>query len=157
MLGEFNKLLVISLVIIVVIILLIFYLCGVPSMGTLHTTNLVMGIIHLIIAILMFTGAEKSGWDIFTEREIIEDVARDKAEDLAVELGVQKILNGFDTRTYEELSADELIDYCRGKIAGYKVPRSVTFRDTALPLSGAGKVLKTELRKEYQETSVVGV
>ncbi|MBB63729.1 MAG: fatty-acid--CoA ligase [Waddliaceae bacterium] len=57
----------------------------------------------------------------------------------------------------KELSADELIDYCRGKIAGYKVPRSVTFRDTALPLSGAGKVLKTELRKEYQETSVVGV
>ena len=73
MFGEFNKLMVISLVIIVLIILLIFYLCGIPSMGTLHTTNLIMGIIHLVLAIIMFTGAEKSGWDIFTEREIIEE------------------------------------------------------------------------------------
>jgi acyl-CoA synthetase (AMP-forming)/AMP-acid ligase II len=36
--------------------------------------------------------------------------------------------------------------HCRAGLAGYKVPRSIEFVD-ALPLSGAGKVLKTDLRE----------
>lgn len=51
----------------------------------------------------------------------------------------------------QHASEAELIDHCRGRIAGYKLPKSVTFRDSPLPLSGAGKVLKTELRKPYWE------
>jgi long-chain acyl-CoA synthetase len=47
-------------------------------------------------------------------------------------------------------SSEELIAHCKTLIAGYKCPRSIDFRD-ALPLSGAGKVLKTELRKPYWE------
>ncbi|MCX4834378.1 AMP-binding protein [Streptomyces sp. NBC_01016] len=39
----------------------------------------------------------------------------------------------------------ELTDFCRTHIANYKVPRSVEFID-ALPVSGAGKVLKRVLR-----------
>jgi acyl-CoA synthetase (AMP-forming)/AMP-acid ligase II len=50
-----------------------------------------------------------------------------------------------------EVTEEELISYCRERIAGYKLPKSVTFRDEPLPLSGAGKVLKTELRKPYWE------
>jgi long-chain acyl-CoA synthetase len=46
-------------------------------------------------------------------------------------------------------SEDEIVAHCRTLIAGYKVPRSVEFRTEALPLSGAGKVLKRELRKPY--------
>lgn len=42
----------------------------------------------------------------------------------------------------------ELRDFCRQFIAGYKVPRSVSFLD-ALPKSAAGKVLKRELREEF--------
>jgi acyl-CoA synthetase (AMP-forming)/AMP-acid ligase II len=38
--------------------------------------------------------------------------------------------------------------HCRELIAGYKCPRSIEFRD-ALPLSGAGKVLKNALREPY--------
>jgi acyl-CoA synthetase (AMP-forming)/AMP-acid ligase II len=45
----------------------------------------------------------------------------------------------------------ELIEHCRSSIAGYKLPKSVSFRQEAMPLSGAGKVLKTELRKPYWE------
>lgn len=45
--------------------------------------------------------------------------------------------------------ADELIAFCRKRIAGYKCPLGVTFRDEPLPLSGANKVLKTELRKPF--------
>jgi long-chain acyl-CoA synthetase len=42
----------------------------------------------------------------------------------------------------------ELIAHCREQIAGYKCPKSVELRE-ALPLSGAGKVLKTTLREPY--------
>jgi len=49
------------------------------------------------------------------------------------------------------LTEEELIAHCRERIAGYKLPKSVTIREEPLPLSGAGKVLKTELRKPYWE------
>ena len=45
----------------------------------------------------------------------------------------------------------ELIEHTRGLIAGYKVPKAITFREEPLPLSGAMKVLKRELRAPYWE------
>jgi len=45
----------------------------------------------------------------------------------------------------------EIIAHARLAIAGYKVPKSVEFRDDPLPLSGAMKVLKRELRSHYWE------
>ena len=51
----------------------------------------------------------------------------------------------------------DLIDHCRSQIAGYKCPRSMQFRSEPLPLSGAGKILKTELRKPYWEGQDRGV
>lgn len=55
------------------------------------------------------------------------------------------------THPDQSVTQDELIQHCRALIAGYKLPKSVSFRDEAMPLSGAGKVLKTELRKPYWE------
>lgn len=46
----------------------------------------------------------------------------------------------------------ELVEHCKEHIAGFKCPRSFEFRTDPLPVSGAGKVLKTELRKPYWET-----
>ncbi|WP_085184279.1 FadD3 family acyl-CoA ligase [Mycobacterium sp. IEC1808] len=43
------------------------------------------------------------------------------------------------------VSADELIDWCRERMAGFKVPRSVQFLE-ALPLNATGKVVKDLLR-----------
>jgi len=43
----------------------------------------------------------------------------------------------------------ELIEHARKAIAGYKVPKSVELRAQPLPLSGAMKVLKRELRAPY--------
>ena len=40
-------------------------------------------------------------------------------------------------------------DSCRALIANYKVPKSVEIRGESLPLSGAGKVLKTVLREPF--------
>jgi len=45
----------------------------------------------------------------------------------------------------DDLSADELIGWCRQHMAGFKVPRSVEFVD-ALPLNATGKVVKDLLR-----------
>ena len=47
-----------------------------------------------------------------------------------------------------EATGEQLREFCRGQIAGYKLPRSVAFVD-ALPVSGAGKVLKRELRGRH--------
>jgi len=41
--------------------------------------------------------------------------------------------------------AEEVVGYARANLAGYKVPRSVTFVDE-LPKTGSGKVLKRQLR-----------
>lgn len=49
-----------------------------------------------------------------------------------------------------EATADAIISHCRQLIAGYKCPRSIDFRGE-LPISGAGKILKNELRKPFWE------
>jgi len=50
-----------------------------------------------------------------------------------------------------EVTADEVIAHARASIAGYKVPKTVDFREEPLPLSGAMKVLKRDLREPYWE------
>jgi long-chain acyl-CoA synthetase len=47
--------------------------------------------------------------------------------------------------------AEELIEYTRQFLAGFKVPKSMEFQDGPLPLSGAFKPLKRELRRHYWE------
>ncbi len=56
-----------------------------------------------------------------------------------------------------EVDADELIAHCRELIADYKVPKKIDVRDEPLPKSGAGKVLKRELRAPYWEGVAVQV
>jgi acyl-CoA synthetase (AMP-forming)/AMP-acid ligase II len=43
----------------------------------------------------------------------------------------------------------ELIGYCRGKIAGYKLPKSVDFSKEPLPKTGPGKIAKRRLRDPF--------
>ncbi len=49
----------------------------------------------------------------------------------------------------QSATEEDLIAHCKSLIAGFKCPRSVAFQSEPLPLSGAGKILKTELRKPY--------
>jgi acyl-CoA synthetase (AMP-forming)/AMP-acid ligase II len=55
------------------------------------------------------------------------------------------------------VTSEELIDHARDAIAGYKLPKTVEFRTDPLPLSGAMKVLKRELRAPYWEGHGRGV
>ena len=50
----------------------------------------------------------------------------------------------------------DLRDFCRDHIANYKLPRSVEFVE-ALPVSGAGKILKRELRERHWANADRGV
>jgi acyl-CoA synthetase (AMP-forming)/AMP-acid ligase II len=48
----------------------------------------------------------------------------------------------------EAVSEKDLIDYCRTRLPGFKIPKSVEFFDS-LPKGGTGKILKKELRERY--------
>jgi long-chain acyl-CoA synthetase len=48
-----------------------------------------------------------------------------------------------------DVTPEALISHCREAIAGYKVPKQIELRTEPLPKSGAGKVLKRELREPY--------
>ena len=49
---------------------------------------------------------------------------------------------------------EEIIAYCKGKIAGFKVPKNIFFiKDAEMPRSGAGKILHRMLREKYGKWS----
>ena len=50
----------------------------------------------------------------------------------------------------QEVTAEELIAWCREKLAGYKIPRSIDIM-AELPRNPTGKLLKRDLRKPYWE------
>jgi fatty-acyl-CoA synthase len=46
------------------------------------------------------------------------------------------------------LTAEELIEWCQGKIGRFKIPKAVVFTD-AIPRTPTGKILKRELRQKF--------
>lgn len=60
----------------------------------------------------------------------------------------EKVVAVIVVRPGHSLTAQELIGYCRQRLAGYKCPKLVHFVDE-LPRNPSGKVLKTELRQQF--------
>jgi long-chain acyl-CoA synthetase len=50
----------------------------------------------------------------------------------------------------ESLNQDDVRDWCKGKLAAYKVPKEVEFRDQ-LPKTTVGKILRRELIRQHKE------
>jgi len=50
----------------------------------------------------------------------------------------------------EQATAEEIMEHCHSRLAGFKRPRSVIFVDS-LPRNPMGKVLKKDLRERYGE------
>jgi len=51
----------------------------------------------------------------------------------------------------KEVTEKELIDFCKKTLAGFKVPKKISFCE--LPKTSTGKIKKFELRKEAKELS----
>jgi fatty-acyl-CoA synthase len=49
-----------------------------------------------------------------------------------------------------EVDAEEILGYCRGKIASFKLPRHVVFIET-FPMTESGKIRKAELREDARK------
>ena len=47
-----------------------------------------------------------------------------------------------------QVTEDQLIAYCKERLAGFKAPTSVEFRDS-IPRTATGKIQKFKLRQEY--------
>jgi acyl-CoA synthetase (AMP-forming)/AMP-acid ligase II len=66
----------------------------------------------------------------------------------------EKVVAVISARAGQPVTGAELVDFCRGEIAGYKRPRHVVFVD-ALPKNASGKVLKRELRDQIAAGVIV--
>jgi long-chain acyl-CoA synthetase len=58
-----------------------------------------------------------------------------------------EVVKMFVVTSSASLTAEQVIEYCKANMAGYKVPKFVEFRDD-LPKSNVGKVLRKELKAE---------
>ena len=54
-----------------------------------------------------------------------------------------------ETKPGEQVSADDLIAWCRKNLASYKCPRHVVFKE--LPKTSTGKIQKSKLREMAKE------
>jgi acyl-CoA synthetase (AMP-forming)/AMP-acid ligase II len=53
-----------------------------------------------------------------------------------------------------EVDVQELIDWCKSQMAGYKRPQSISFMDDAdMPRTATGKILHRILRQKMMETA----
>jgi acyl-CoA synthetase (AMP-forming)/AMP-acid ligase II len=60
----------------------------------------------------------------------------------------ERVHAALHVRPGETLTAEEITAFCRPHMAGYKVPREVSFHDV-FPRDAAGKLLKRQLREPY--------
>jgi acyl-CoA synthetase (AMP-forming)/AMP-acid ligase II len=63
---------------------------------------------------------------------------------------VEKVHAAVTVKEGARATAQELIDFCKQRLARYKAPKSVEFVES-LPKNPAGKILKRELREKYWE------
>ena len=61
---------------------------------------------------------------------------------------VRAVVEVADGVTADDSLAEQLVNYCRERLAGYKCPKAVDFV-AELPRLPTGKLLKRELRKQY--------
>ena len=97
------------------------------------------------------------GFNIYP-REIDEVLFQHPKVQEAVAVGIADKYRGETVKAYivlkpgETATAEEIIAFCREKLAAYKVPKLVEFR-TSLPKSAIGKVLRKVLRGEEEAKS----
>ena len=92
----------------------------------------------------------RGGFNVYP-REIEEVMMTHPSVSLAAVVGVPHDSHGEEVKAYvilkpgQVVDEEEIIEWCRGCMAGYKYPRIVEFRE-ALPMTATGKILKRELK-----------
>jgi len=90
-----------------------------------------------------------SGFNVYPNE--LEDVVSSnaKVEECAA-IGIPDDRSGeavkmFIVRSDSSLTVEEIMDFCRQELTGYKIPKEIEFRDE-LPKTNVGKILRRELR-----------
>ncbi|MFP3947395.1 MAG: long-chain-fatty-acid--CoA ligase [Longimicrobiales bacterium] len=103
----------------------------------------------------------RGGFNVYP-REIEEVLAEHAAVSMAAVVGVPDEESGEEIKAFivledgvNGISEDEIVDWCEERMAAYKYPRYVEFRDS-LPMNATGKILKRELRAEEEEKTAAG-
>ncbi len=101
---------------------------------------------------MIITGGENV-YSVEVENAIAQhpDVAQCAVIGIPSELWGEQVHAVVVPRPDAEPTPEQVIAFCRTLLGGFKCPRSVDIRDTPLPLSGAGKVLKRDLRAPFWE------
>lgn len=93
-----------------------------------------------------------SGYNIYP-REIEEVLFQHPAVEEVAVIGIPHAYRGETVKAVivpkegHQVQAEEIIEFCRGRLAKYKIPTEVEFRDR-LPKSAVGKILKRKLVEE---------
>ena len=92
------------------------------------------------------------GYNVYP-REVDEVLMSHPGIEEAVTIGVPDPIRGETIKAFivpgagVKLRASEIVAWCRARLASYKVPRSIEFRDS-LPRTQVGKILRRTLRGE---------
>ena len=95
----------------------------------------------------------KRGGEMISPEEVEQTLAEHAGVAEAAVIGIPDLEWGEEVRavvvpTDESVTEEDLIEFCRQRLAGYKRPRSVVFID-ALPRNVMGKVMKRDLREQF--------
>ncbi len=94
----------------------------------------------------------RGGYNVYP-REVEEILIEHPEISLVAVIGIPSEEHGEEIKAFivpkpgANLTESQIIDFAKERIAAYKYPRVVEFRDT-LPMNATGKILKIELRKQ---------
>ena len=95
------------------------------------------------------------GFNVYP-RDVEDIIFKHPKVAIAAVIGMPDAKRGEVVKAYVQLKPDEtateeeILEFCKENMAGYKRPKNVEFRDE-LPISNVGKVLRRVLRDEELE------